>query len=157
MSHDAFEAERVEQLFRESGWNVIARPRGPRFTPDLLITANGVSYVVEIKSSPEGRTDRIIPKLAEAILQAEAYADDFPGARPLAVIWTRSFNESLFHRLQRFHSDYGRRVAIGMVTAAGDRQFIGEPLEMLNDISREQRETRTVGVKVRGALTFSLI
>lgn len=155
MLHDANEAERgVEQLFREAGWTVTARPRGRRFTPDLLITANGISYVVEIKSSPEGRTDRIIPKLAEAILQAEAYADDFPDVRPLAIIWTRSFNESLFRRLERFHSDFGRSVAIGMVTAGGDRQFIGKPLETLNDISHAEREARTVGVKVRGAFNL---
>jgi len=144
----------IGSLFRDAGWAVTEQPQGARFKPDLLMTANNIAYVVEIKVSPEGRTDRVIALLSQAILQAEAYATDFPGSRPLALIWTRSFTTSLIAKIEHFYAKFGRRAAVGIISARGDRHFIGEALVSLNHVWNVERELRPVSVKVRGAFNL---
>ncbi len=63
---------------------------GPRFghkEADLLVSRKDFRYVVELKVAPESRRDRLVPLLAQAILQARAIAHASPQpAAPLAVI-----------------------------------------------------------------------
>jgi hypothetical protein len=150
MSHDA-QVEEVGHIFRRAGWEITAHPRGALFTPDLLLSKSDISYVAEVKVSPEGRPDRLIALLAQAILQAEAYVADFPKARPLAIIWTRSVTASLIEKVEIFQASFARQAAIGIVTAQGDRHFVGDELGSLNNAQHIESENRTVSVKVRGA------
>ena len=51
-----------------------------------LGTAQAVEGVVEVKAASEGRSDRVIPLLSQAILQAQAYSRVMNKVRPLAVV-----------------------------------------------------------------------
>ena len=56
------------ELFEAHGWDVDRSPA--RTSPDLVIRRGAQCLVVEIKSLAEGRPDRVIPMLSQAILQA---------------------------------------------------------------------------------------
>ena len=75
----------LAQMLRDSGWEVFPRPHAPG-QADLIIKRDNLQYAVELKRAPESRRDRVVPLLAEAILQAQAYAHEIPPARPLAII-----------------------------------------------------------------------
>src|SRR5260370_26673515 len=75
----------LAQIFRDAGWDVFPRPHAPG-EPDLIIKKGDFEYAIELKRAPESRRDRVVPLLAEAILQAQAYAHKIPLARPLAII-----------------------------------------------------------------------
>ncbi len=66
--------------------------------PDMdgEIIKDGVRYAVEVKSLSEGRTDRVIPLLSQAILQAQRYAAERKGAKPKAVLYVAQAPDSMF-------------------------------------------------------------
>src|SRR5260370_41768709 len=71
----------LAQMLRDSGWEVFPRPHAPG-QADLIIKRDNLEYAVQLKRAPESRRDRVIPLLAEAILQAQAHAHKIPPARP---------------------------------------------------------------------------
>src|SRR4051812_25745194 len=73
---------RIAAIFEKAGWQV-RRPASDS-GPDLLVRRKGVEYAVEIKSAPEGRSDRLVPLFAQAVLQAAHAAGS--KAAPLAVV-----------------------------------------------------------------------
>jgi hypothetical protein len=75
--------DQIAQLLRGSGWEIISHLQDPGYA-DLLIRMGHLQYVVEVKRAAESRRDRIVPLLAEAILQAQAYAHKIP---PVRVRW----------------------------------------------------------------------
>src|SRR5260370_15299781 len=80
----------LTDIFRNAGWRLrrptSARDRGA----DLVFDAKDQNYVVELKVSSEGRRDRLIPLLSQAILQARELAQQFPEpAVPIAVVAAR--------------------------------------------------------------------
>lgn len=126
---------RVEQLaalLEEGGWSVDVEPVGPqRCRPDLVAGRGPHRYAVELKAEPEGRPDRALALLSQAILQASRYAADL-GMRPLAVVGVGSASPSLRRRLVDFQRDYAPDVAVGLVSEAGGSLFIGPGLDGLD-------------------------
>jgi len=126
----------LANLFQEKGWKVERKPpRRGISRPDLLVRKRGHAYVVEVKAASEGRADRVIPLLSQAILQAQAYARDIKGVRPLAVVMAGDASESLFERVRRFSENYAPGLSVGVVFRNGARYFLGDGLDELNAAS----------------------
>src|SRR5690606_14695286 len=136
---------RVEQLaavLEEGGWSVDVEPVGPqRYRSDLVAGRGTHRYAVELTAEPEGRPDRALAPLSQAILQASRYAADL-GMRPLAVVGVGSASPSLRRRLVDFQRDYAPDVAVGLVSEAGGSLFIGPGLDGLD---REEPKARRSG------------
>lgn len=130
-SQSAAAAERVAALFRADGWRVDLEPAGGPLRPDLLVSKGSLDYAVELKSVVEGRPDRVLPLLSQAILQASRYAKS-RAMRPLAVLQVGLASSSLYRKIEQFHRDYAPDVAIGLISEAGGSRFIGPGLEALN-------------------------
>lgn len=131
--------ERLVALLEEGGWSVDVDPAGPQQSrPDLVASQGPHRYVVELKSEPEGRPDRALALLSQAILQASRYAAD-TGMQPLAVVMVGSASPSLRRRLVDFQHDYAPDVAVGLVSEEGGSLFIGPGLEGLD---REEPRVR---------------
>jgi hypothetical protein len=125
--------ERLGHLFEENGWRVaVEPPAGHLHRADLLVKKGRHAYIVEVKAISEGRPDRAIPLLSQAILQAQAYARAMGNARPLAVIYVVDASPSLLKHLQTFSKDFASDVAVGVISENGTQSFVGEGLEALN-------------------------
>jgi hypothetical protein len=121
--------------FRRAGWTVVPQPRGAELRPDLLVRRGDHQYVVDIKSAPEARRDRVIPLLSQAILYARAaaaHATIAPRPRPLAIIGAPRLSPSLIDALRSFAAQVAPDVAIGLLDLEGSRVFVGPALEALN-------------------------
>lgn len=100
-------------LFRAAGWDVVAAPgQAVHYRPDLLLRKGRVSYVADVKAASESRADRVIALLAQAILQAQAYARAHGRARPLALIWVRELQGALLRRIGEFCASYAADVRL---------------------------------------------
>jgi hypothetical protein len=121
----------LAELFRLQGWDVQAEPGEPPPRPDLIVEKGSLRYAVELKSVGEGRPDRVLALLSQAILQVRHHAER-RGLRPLAIVQVGHASASLQRKIEEFHRRYASDVAIGLVSAAGSRHFIGAGLESLN-------------------------
>ena len=121
----------VGQLFAARGWKIERQPAGRLHRADLLIRKGRRAFVVEVKAISEGRPDRVIPLLSQAILQARAYAHG-GAARPLAVVHVGQISPSLLNHVREFSRDFAPDVAVGIVSDRGVQYFFGEGLEGLN-------------------------
>src|SRR5438046_9881361 len=75
----------VADLFRRAGWEVLRQPQVQG--ADLIVVSGDRRYVVELKRCSEGRRDRLIPLLSQAILQVQAPKQRLPkSAVPARVI-----------------------------------------------------------------------
>lgn len=92
-------------------------PTGP--VMDGKIIKDGVRYTAEVKSLSEGRSDRVIPLLSQAILQAQRYAVELKGTKPMAVLYVEQAPESMFRKVIDFMDAYRPSAAIAIVTADG--------------------------------------
>jgi Holliday junction resolvase len=129
-THQIAEHE-VAQLFSKNGWNITEHQESSSSQVDLIATREGITYAIEIKSISEGRPDRVIALLSQAILQAKAHAEA-AGARPLAVVRVGTASRSLIEKMVNFRNRYAVDVAIGLVSDDGSKRFIGQGLESLN-------------------------
>jgi len=120
-------------LFRQHGWRV---KKGPKFADkevDLVVARDNHRYIIELKAASEGRPDRLVPLLSQAILQVRAYAQAFPeSAVPLAVVAAPVISSSAANSLVSFLSHFAPDVAIGILDREGFRHFVGPGLEKLN-------------------------
>lgn len=124
-------ADRLAAFFRAAGWRVEQElGKGP-LRPDLIVSKGSLSYAIELKSAVEGRPDRVLPLLSQAILQAGRHARS-QAMCPLAVLQVGAAAPSLFRKVEQFHRDYAPDVAIGLISEAGGSRFIGPGLEALN-------------------------
>lgn len=135
--------KRMAELFRSHGWDVEVEPGLGPLQPDLIMHSREKSYVAEVKSVGEGRPDRVLPLLSQAILQASRYAEH-SGLSPLAIVLVGHASPSLLQRVEQFHRDYASDVAIGLVSDSLGSHFIGPGLESLNAapprrVGKEQR------------------
>ena len=64
----------VHQLFVDAGWAVDSGRRFGDLQPELVARRGDAAYAVEIKAAAEGRSDRLVPLLAQAVLQAQRVA-----------------------------------------------------------------------------------
>lgn len=139
-------------LFDANGWQVEMEGPGRHPGPDLQIKRGSRRLTVEIKAPAEGRVDRVIPLLAQAILQAQTYANATPGAQPLAVIYLEDASDTLIGQVGYFVDNHASSTAIGLVTKSGVRYFRdpGLELEALNAApsAPSRRRTSSVGAQV---------
>lgn len=69
----------MAEVFRQGGWRILKQPGIGHGKPDLLAEHAGKKYVIEITRSSEGRKDRLIPLMSQAILQAQEGLRHLPG------------------------------------------------------------------------------
>ena len=122
----------VARLFEANGWKVQREPAAGPYKADLLVKRAREVYLVEVKALSEGRRDRVIPLLSEAILQAKAYAREYGKARPLAVVYVRDAPASLFGQVEEFSKHFAPDVAVGVISDSGAQCFWGKGLEVLS-------------------------
>ncbi len=122
----------VVQLFEANGWNVHRLPEHRQKRSCLMLRRRRQCLVVEIKALAEGRADRVIPLISQAILQAQATALDARDAQPLAVAYVENASASLSKQVESFVEQYAPNVAVGVVSPHGFRHFRGGGLEWLN-------------------------
>lgn len=118
-------------LLADAGWAVDRQIRAGQHRPDFVISKGGYRYAVEAKSASEGRPDRVLGLLSQAILQARRYADEL-NMQPLAVVVVRQASSSLARRVEEFQHAYAPDVAVGLVSERGGSLFIGPGLEGLS-------------------------
>jgi hypothetical protein len=100
---------------------------------DLIIDAGRKKYVIELKVCSEGRRDRLISYLSQAILQAQAVARRLPEpAVPVAVVAAPRIPASVAERLKQFAERHAPDVGIGVIDAEGFRAFVGPGLAGLD-------------------------
>jgi hypothetical protein len=118
--------------FRSAGWKV-ARPSANHDAADALVSNAKGRYSVVLKAASEGRRDRLVPLLAQAILEAQSGAGSIrPRAKPLAVVAAPSIPEPVLRHLQEFAASHASGVALGVMDLRGLREFSGPGLEALN-------------------------
>jgi len=145
----------VAEAFRKAGWRVRRHPAAGDMRADLVVEAGEKKYVIEVKGASEGRRDRLIPLLSQAILQAQAYARRFPEpAAPLAVVAARRVPVSVAEHLKHFAERHAPDVAVGIVDAEGFRLFVGPGLEGL-DVKPSGRAARQIAPPQRLPDLFS--
>lgn len=122
----------VADVFRKVGWRVHRPPAG-NMGADLVVHGGGRVYVVEVKGSSEGRRDRLIPLLSQAILQARAHAQHLPQpAVPMAVVAANHIPASVADKIKQFAQLYAPEVGVGILDADGLHVFAGPGLEGLD-------------------------
>ncbi len=100
---------------------------------DLVVANHRQMYVVEWKMASEGRGDRLIPLLAQAILEAQAKARSLNrSVSPLAMVAAPRISESVAEEAKSFANEYAPDIAIGLIDLEGLRVFTGPGLESLN-------------------------
>jgi len=124
--------ELVALLFDENGWKVQRQPAVGPNRADLLVKKGREAYLVEVKALSEGRPDRVIPLLSQAILQAKGYAREIDRARPLAVVYVGDASPSLLNQVSEFSKQFASDVAVGVISESGAQHFWGEGLEGLS-------------------------
>jgi hypothetical protein len=123
----------VADLFRRAGWKVRRLREGAGPHADLVVQRGPHSYMATVKSASESRPDRLIPLLAQAILQAQAAVRRHPEAgAPLAIVGTRRVGEKLVRETEQFVQDHAPDVSVGLVTFDGFQWFRGPGLDVLN-------------------------
>lgn len=122
----------IARLFERAGWHVEGWRRSSDAGPDLVVELAGSRFAIFIKAPAEARSDRVIPLLSQAILQARVGASEVGDARPLPMIFLERVSEALLDHITSFVDRYAPGVAVGVVTEDGLRKFVGEGLEALN-------------------------
>ena len=146
----------VRNLFREEGWKVLDQPCQAGGAPDLLVSKHGRKLVLEIKRAAEGRKDRVIPLLSQAVLEAVHYSRSFPGHPiPVGIIGANRIPDSVAKEAIQFVRERAPEVAVGLVDLEGLRSFAGHGLESLSSPRRPQDSIRTPKVGARAPQLFS--
>ena len=131
----------VRQLFVDAGWAVDSGRRSGDLQPELVARRGDAAYAVEIKAAAEGRSDRLVPLLAQAVLQALRVAGQ--NAAPLAVVAAPKIPRRAAEHILRFAEEYAPDVAVGIVDFEGLRIFRGPRLEQF-DAEPEHRASIAV-------------
>jgi len=129
----------LAKRFRARGWRVDLEPKNDPFPPDLVVSKGNWRYAVELKALKEGRADRVVALLSQAILQAGRQAEH-AGMAPLAVIQVAQASPALERKVRQFHRDYASNIAIGLVAEGGGGWFVGPGLGGLDEPMAPGRE-----------------
>jgi hypothetical protein len=124
---------RLAALFEKAGWHVRRHPSDPG--PDLIARRKGAEYAVEIKSAPEGRSDRLVPLFAQAVLEAAHAASH--KAVPLAVVAAPNVSPRAAEQVMAFAQRYAPDAAAGVIDFEGFALFRGPHLEEMNAPGRD--------------------
>jgi len=126
-------ADLVANLFRQHGWRVKKEHSLADKRVDLVASRGGKRYIVECKVASEGRPDRLVPLLSQAILQSRVYAQGLrEPAAPLAVVAAPAISPRAVNSLKSFLARFAPEAAIGILDREGFRYFVGPGLEELN-------------------------
>jgi hypothetical protein len=147
-----FAESRLAALFEGAGWHVRRHPNDPG--PDLVVRRKGIEYAVEIKSAPEGRSDRLVPLFAQAVLQATHAANR--KAAPLAVVAAPRVSRRAAEHVMAFAERYAPDAAAGVIDFEGYAIFRGPHLEKLNAEGKELPSSVRQSVRESGALFSDL-
>ncbi len=144
----------VVDVFREGGWKILERSRVEKEGPDLIAEHAGKKYIVEIKRSPEGRRDRVIPLVAQAILQVRNLVHLVPG-NPIgvAIVVGNYIPELVAEEVKQFARGHAPDIAVGVLDAQGFRSFEGHGLERFNSA---QPRGRNLHLSSRGPISPQL-
>ena len=124
--------ELLIDAFRHGGWKIhVGSHAGDR---DLEVRAGKGRhrYVVDMKPASEGRRDRLVPLLSQAILQARSLAAQQSGWHPLAVVAAPRIGKAVADALRSFARDHAPDVAVGLLDRQGLRYFVGPGIDQLN-------------------------
>jgi hypothetical protein len=123
----------LADVFKKAGWRV-QRPSAMRDTGvDIVFDAKGKTHILQLKASSEGRRDRLIPLLSQAILEARSFAQRFAEpAVPIAVVAAKHIPASVAEQIKQFAERYAPEVGVGVIDAEGLRSFAGPGLEGLD-------------------------
>ena len=122
----------LADIFRKAGWRVRVHPSAGDTQADLVVEGDNKKYVVELKSSSEGRRDRLIPLLSQAILQARTYAQRLPQPMaPIAVVAAPRIASSVADQIKQFAERYAPDVGVGVIDSEGFYSFSGPGIEGL--------------------------
>jgi hypothetical protein len=116
----------LTDAFERGGWSV-ERDEGHRAV--FVVSRQGTAYAVELKVGAEGRPDRLIPLLSQAILEAQRAAPR--RLRPLAVVAAPRIAPRAAKQILRFGQEHAPDVAAGILDFEGLRLFEGPGLESL--------------------------
>ncbi|REE93269.1 helix-turn-helix domain-containing protein [Cupriavidus plantarum] len=124
----------LARVLAESQWTVVDQRTAPNaYLPTLRIRKGLYSYVAEVKTASEARSDRVVALLAQAILQAKTYAAN-EGANALAVILVNELPDTLIKRASDFRGQFAPDVAFGLFGVDGRRYFDGDGLADLTSL-----------------------
>ncbi len=124
-------------MFEKAGWDVRRPPHRDSFQPALVVRRPGIAYAVEVKAGPEGRSDRLVPLLAQAVLQAaRAAGQKAAPLAPLAVVAAPKISPRAAERVIKFAEDYAPNAAAGVIDFDGLRIFRGPHLEEMNALAK---------------------
>jgi hypothetical protein len=119
-------------VFRKAGMRVKRHTSAGDDGADIVLEKDWRIYLVELKVSSEGRGDRLIPLLSQAILQARTYARQSASAIPVAIVAAPRIPASVASQIREFAQRYASEIGVGAIDADGLRSFIGFGLEALD-------------------------
>jgi len=151
------QAERLAaEVFRQGGWKVREHARVDDGGPALIAEYGGEKYVIEIKRSSEGRKDRLIPLVSQAILQAQEFARRQPvHSVPVAIVVADHIPESVAQQVKHFARQYVPEIGVGVMDFEGLRSFEGHGLERLNSERPRTRKVISPGHRASSPQLFS--
>ena len=136
-------SELLVKLFEKAGWKVACETFHRDSRIDLLLDKGKQRYLVELKVLSEGRPDRLLPLLAQAILQAQKAAESCsPPATALAVVAAPRVPVRVADAAIGFAKEHAPEVAVGVIDGHGLRSFSGHGLERFN--SKPARRPRSM-------------
>jgi len=146
----------VAEVFRRGGWKVREQPDAGDGKPDLIAEHAGKKFIIEIKRSSEGRKDRLIPLVSQAILQAQEGARHLPG-HPVAVaiVVAKHIPESVALQVKKFARRHAPDIAVGVMDLEGMRSFEGHGLEQFNSERPRGRNAMSSAHRVPAPQLFS--
>jgi len=114
----------------------------------LIVRRRGRAYAVRVKAAVEGRGDRLVPLLAQAVLESRRAAGR--NGVPLAVVAAPRVAPRTAEQVIRFAEEYAPNAAVGVIGFDGFAMFRGPNLEELNSLARPlppglQRSVRASG------------
>jgi len=122
----------LAEAFRSAGWRVVL-PASNRDSGDVLLSKGKNRYAAIVKAAPEGRRDRLVPLLAQAILENQSRASlGSSQGKPLAVVAAPNIAPAVAESLRKFASAHAPGIAVGVMDLNGLRAFSGPGLEALN-------------------------
>lgn len=122
--------ESAEQLFRDAGWDVVRAEPGAPY--DFQARRGSDRRLVEIKRGSEGRADRLIPLISQAVLQVRSALEQHPGFRPLAIVGARRIPAAVAQAVLDFSRKYAPEVSVGIIDSDGLVLFDDSSLQQLN-------------------------
>ena len=150
-------AVRLKNAFQRNGWRVAENLLVADRRADMAVSKLGRRYIVELKAASEGRRDRLVPMLAQAILEAQAMAKaSSKPAIPLGVVAAPRIASPVLAYLEHFVAVNTPDSAAGFLDDEGLLQFRGAGLEELNERPPKRSRLKRIAAPESGQLFSDL-